>query len=424
MTPVTVPVRPPGPVPAPLAIPLGAMAWVTVPVTVVSGPAVTPVRPAASPGSAAGWLVTGDPGPGRKAPGAPWTIRWTVPLTPDAAAVAAGAGVAGADGVLLAVPATVLATVRATVPVTVLVTAGTALADVAVAEVDVADAGAGWVRGCDPAGWPEAARPWPWPWVTPWTVWLTLASAPPAGDWPGLPPGAPDGACPGSVLAAAGPVLEPPDPPGKMSWVTPLTADTAALVAEHWRRGRWRPGRWRPGRWWLGRGPGSRRRWFRAAGQERWLRERPERRQRWQRVPGWPDPAGRQNWAGLQKAGWPAEAGWAGCWVLGAGPRRTGPGCHCPVRGCCRCGRAARCGEEALGRASHRTGRGCSAARQARREPADARSCSGAGGLRGAWILRGDRVLVGGRPPGQEHSKNKRCGQTTARVQANPHDQQ
>jgi hypothetical protein len=40
-------------------------------------------------------------------------------------------------------------------------------------------------------------------------VWLTLASAPPA----------------------AGPVLWPPDPPGKMSWVTPLLADTAALVA-------------------------------------------------------------------------------------------------------------------------------------------------------------------------------------------------
>ena len=94
-------------------------------------------------------------------------------------------------------------------------------------------AGAGWVWGCDPAGWPGAAGPRPW--VTLWTVWLTLASAPPAGDWPGLPPGAPDGACPGGVLAAAasaaGPVLEPPDPPGKMSWVTPRTADAAALAA-------------------------------------------------------------------------------------------------------------------------------------------------------------------------------------------------
>ena len=66
-------------------------------------------------------------------------------------------------------------------------------------------------------------------------MWLTLASAPPAGYWPGPLPGAPDGACPSGVLGAAppaaGPVLDPPDPPGMMSWVTPRTADTAALAA-------------------------------------------------------------------------------------------------------------------------------------------------------------------------------------------------
>ena len=156
-----------------------------------------------------------------------------------AVAGAGGAPLAGpATVVLVAVRATVLVRALVTVPETLLVAAGTTLADVAVAGADVAGAGAdvagagvdgsGWLWGCDPAGWPGAAGP---PlWVTLWMVWLTLARAPGAGDWPGLPPGAPVGACPGGVLAA-GPVLEPPDPPGKMSWVTPLTADAAALAA-------------------------------------------------------------------------------------------------------------------------------------------------------------------------------------------------
>ena len=144
---------------------------------------------------------------------------------------AGGAPLPGPATVPVAVALTVLAAVRATVPVTALVTAGTTLADVAVAGTDVAGAGtdgSGWLWGCDPAGWPGATGlPL---WVTLWTVRLTLASAPAAGDRPGLPPDAPVGACPGGVLAA-GPVLELPDPPGKMSWVTPRTADAAALAA-------------------------------------------------------------------------------------------------------------------------------------------------------------------------------------------------
>ncbi|MGI8450109.1 MAG: hypothetical protein ACR2MP_23615 [Streptosporangiaceae bacterium] len=117
---------------------------------------------------------------------------------------------------------------------TVLVTTGTTLAaDVTLAGAD----GIGWLWGGDPAGCPGAAGPWPWAWVALWTVWLTLARAPPAGDGLGLPLGVPPGACPGDVrpaaaAPAAGPVLWPPDPPGMMSWVSPLTAEAAALVAE------------------------------------------------------------------------------------------------------------------------------------------------------------------------------------------------
>ena len=119
--------------------------------------------------------------------------------------------------VLVAVRATVPVRAFVTVPETLMVTAGTTLADVAVAGADVAGAdvagagvdGSGWLWGCDPAGWPGAAKPRPWPWVRLWTVWLTLARAPPAGDWPALPPGAPDGACPGGVLAAAASPLGP-----------------------------------------------------------------------------------------------------------------------------------------------------------------------------------------------------------------------
>ena len=284
MTPVTVPVRPPAPVSAPPAMPLGAVAWGTMSAAVASGSPVTPVRPAASPGSAAaGWLATGDPGPGRTAPG---DLRRAGRALPVAAAARAG-------GVLLGGPATVLetvrATVRATVPVTVLVTvpatvlvaAGTTLA--AAAE---GAAGSDWLWGCDPADWPGAEGP---PLcVTLWTVWLTLVSAPPP----------------------AGTVLEPPDPPGKMSWVTPLTAAP-------------------PGRWWPGRGlvrgaagPGSglRRNAGRGSGR------------RGGSAGGGclaPAPTGPQNWAGPQRQAGPTAA------VLGAGPRRTAPGCHCPVRGCC-----------------------------------------------------------------------------------------
>jgi hypothetical protein len=60
---------------------------------------------------------------------------------------------------------------------------------------------------------------------------------PPAGGWFGLSLAVPPGACPGGVppaagALAAGPVPWPPEPPGMMSWVTPLTAEAAALVAE------------------------------------------------------------------------------------------------------------------------------------------------------------------------------------------------
>ena len=130
---------------------------------------------------------------------------------------------AEADGALLAgtvtVPLAALVAVRAAAPatvlVTVLVTAGTTAADVTVA----GDGGFGW--GCDPAGWP---------WVRLWAVWLTVAGAPLAGDWPGPLP-VPPGACPGGVPPAAGPVLWPPGAPAVMSRVTPLTADAAALAA-------------------------------------------------------------------------------------------------------------------------------------------------------------------------------------------------
>jgi hypothetical protein len=106
------------------------------PAAVVSGPAVTPVRLPVSPGTAeGGWLVTGDPGPGRTASGAPWATRWTVPLTPDAAVAVAGAG-----GALLAELATVRATDRATVPVTLPVPPCTTL------DADGAEAGgSGWL---------------------------------------------------------------------------------------------------------------------------------------------------------------------------------------------------------------------------------------------------------------------------------------
>jgi hypothetical protein len=204
-----------------------------------------------------------------------------VPLTPDAAL---------AGGALLAGPAT-------------------ALVDVAVAGADGAGAaGSGWLWGCDPADWPGAAGPPPW--ATPWTVWLTLASAPPAGDWPGPPLGVPDGACPGGVLTAAapaaGPVLWPPDPPGKMSWVTPLTADTPALAAGVLAAGV------------LAAGAGT---WFApplaagaagggtlaagAAGEEAALAAGA-----WLAGPGWP-----------AELGWPAGAGCggAGGWPAGAG---------------------------------------------------------------------------------------------------------
>jgi len=233
--------------------------------------------------------------------------------------------------VLVAVPATVLGAVRATVavtvlvtvPVTPLVTAGTTLADVAVAGADVAGADvAGWVWGCDPAGWPGAAEPRPW--VRLWTVWLTLASAPPAGDWPALPPGAPDGTCPGGVLAAAasaaGPVLEPPDPPGMMSWVIPWTADAAALAAGALAAGVLVPGVLADGV--LADGAGT---WFAAplaagaagagtlaagaAGEEAALAAGA-----WLAGTSWP-----------AELGWPADAGWAGGCGAGGWPAEDGP---------------------------------------------------------------------------------------------------
>jgi hypothetical protein len=201
--------------------------------------------------------------------------------------------------------------------VTLPVTAGTTLADVALAGTDVAGTGgSGRVWACAPADWPGAARPWPWPSVRLWAVRLTLASAPVAGDWPG-PPGAPDGTCPACVLAAAapaaGPVLEPPDPPGKMSWVTPLTADTTAPAAGALAAGA------------LAAGAGT---WFApplaagAAGEEAGLTA-----DAWLAGPGWPAELG---WGGCGGEGWPAEDGaWLpplpGAGVLPGGGVLTGP---------------------------------------------------------------------------------------------------
>ena len=213
--------------------------------------------------------------------------------------------------VLLAVLLMGLLTGLATGPVMALVTVDTTLAaDVTLAGPD----GLGWLGDCDPAVGPCAAGPWPWPWLTLWTVWLTLATMPPARDLAGPLLAVPPGACPGGVppaaaALAAGPVLWPPEPPGMMSWVTALTAEAAALVAE-------------AATWFalplLAGGAG---------GEERWPRERPERRQRWRQVPGWPDPAGPQSWAGRLRS----DCGGAEDWAEEAGPwlRRR------PVRGCC-----------------------------------------------------------------------------------------
>ena len=164
-----------------------------------------------------------------------------------------------------------------------------------------------------------------------------------------------------------------------MSWATPLTADTAALAAGALAAGALVAGA-------LAAGAGT---WFAApldpgggagtlaagaAGEEAALAAGA-----WLAGSGWP-----------AELGWPAEAGWrrlrAGGW-----PAEDGPWLP-PLPGA---GVLPGAGEETLGRASHRTDCGCGAARQARREPADARGCGGAGGLRGAWILRGGRVLVG-----------------------------
>ena len=274
-----------------------------------SGPAVTPrPRRARAAPRPAGWRQRTRTRPGRR--GRTLDHRWTAPLTSDAAA-------AGAGGALLAGPATAgggdqLAAVRATVPVTALVTAGTALADVAVAG-GVAGAGAGGPVALGLRSGGLARRRGTLPWVRLWVVWLTLASAPPAGDWPGPLPGAPDGACPGGVLAA-GPVLDPPDPPGKMSWVTPPTADTAALVTGALVTGALAAGAlaaWGGGLVRGAAGPGG--------GAGRWPRERPERRQRWQRVPGWPV---RARW---QRLGWAAEAGLAGGCGAGGWAAEDGP---------------------------------------------------------------------------------------------------
>ena len=204
-------------------------------------------------------------------------------------------------------------------------------------------------------------------------MWLTLARAPPAGDWPALPRGAPDGACPGGVLAAAasaaGPVLEPPDPPGMMSWVIPWTADAAALAAGALAAGVLVPGALADGV--LADGAGT---WFA------------------------PPLAAGAAGAGTLAAGAAGEEA-----ALAAGAlagryrlaRRTGLARRCglgrrlrcrglarrgrPLAAAARCGRAARPREETLGRASHRTSRGCGTARQARSEPADPRGRSGAG---------------------------------------------
>jgi hypothetical protein len=238
--------------------------------------------------------------------------------------------------VLVAVRATVAVTALVTVAVTPPVTAGTTLADAAVTGPDAAGTGTGWPWACDPPGCPGAAGPRPW--VTLWTVCPTLASAPPAGDWPALPPGAPDGACPGGVLAAsaAGPVPEPPDPPGMMSWVTPLTADTAALAAGALAAGALAAGA-------LAAGAGT---WFaaplaagaagagtlaaRAAGEETALAAGA-----WLAGPGWPAELGwpaEAGWAGgcgagswPAELGWPADAGWAGGCGAGSWPAEDGP---------------------------------------------------------------------------------------------------
>ena len=202
---------------------------------------------------------------------------------------AAGAPPAGPATVLVAVRATgpattlvtVLATPLATVPVTPLVTAGTTLADAGVAGADMADAvadGSGWVWGCDPA------------------------------DCPGPLLSVPPGACPG-VPAAAERVLEPPDPPGTMSWATPLTADAAARAAGARAAGA------------LAAGAGT---WFAAplvpdggagtlaagaAGEEAALAAGA-----WLTGPGWP-----------AELGWPADVGWAGGCGAGGWPAEDGP---------------------------------------------------------------------------------------------------
>jgi hypothetical protein len=151
--------------------------------------------------------------------------------------------------------------------------------------------------------------------VTLWTVWRTLARAPAAGDWPGPPPGA----CPG--VLAAGPVLEPPDPPGKMSWVTPRTADAAALAAGALVAGALAAG---AGTWFaapLVAGGGAGTLAAGAAGEEAALAAGA-----WLAGPGWPAEAGWPAETGCAaEVGWPADAGWAGGCGAGGWPAEDGP---------------------------------------------------------------------------------------------------
>jgi hypothetical protein len=166
-------------------------------------------------------------------------------------------------------------TVLVSVPVTVLVTVGTTLA--AAAE---GAAGSDWLWGCDPADWPGAAGPRPWVMLR--AVWLTLVSAPPA----------------------AGTVPEPPDPPGKMSWATPLTADAAALAAGGLVAG---AGAWFAAPLVPGGGAGTL-----AAGAAE--EEAALAAGAWLAGPGWP-----------AELGWPAEAGWADDCGAGGWPAEDGP---------------------------------------------------------------------------------------------------
>ncbi len=226
VTPVTAPVRPPAPVSAPPATPPGAVAPVTTPAAVASGPAVTPVRPAASPGSAAaGWLAAADPDTGETAP------RRTLDHTLDRAANARRGGSGGGGG----------GGRRA---------AGKSSDRTGDRGADRAGGGAGDRPGdgaCDRRhhaggrGFGRGGRVrlglglrpggLAWRRRTPALGDALDRVADPGQGTAGLAPllGAPPGACPGGVLAA-GPVLEPPDPPGKTSWVAARTADAAALA--------------------------------------------------------------------------------------------------------------------------------------------------------------------------------------------------